>query len=131
MPLDLITWAEHYLKARDSFERQLVSLERAEPGLVVTYKKRELKVVGEEKLTIAAASVRGNVLLVTTQTEANFDVLVKEFSKFTAKDDLTIIFANPTTNEKWIIKPSVHAAVADKTNLKAGLTTMFQTVPTI
>jgi hypothetical protein len=56
---------------------------------------------------------------------------VKEFSTLAAKNDLTVLFVNPKQNEKWSMKPAVHAAVADKESLKAGLTTMFQVVPTI
>jgi hypothetical protein len=44
---------------------------------------------------------------------------------------LTVIFVNPKLNEKWLLKPAVHAAVADKTSLRLGLQAMYDTVPVV
>jgi hypothetical protein len=130
MLLDLPTWAEHYLRSRDAFEQQLVSLERTATGLLATYKKKTVTVVTQDVLG-ALPENKGPVLLVTAQTDENFKTLVKEFSTYAANQELTMLFVNPKLNEKWSIKPAVHASVADKESLKAGLTTMFQVVPTI
>jgi hypothetical protein len=131
MRSDLVTWAEHYLRARDAFERKMVSMEKTDTGLVVTYKNRKLVVVAQDKLDDTVATSKDEILLVTAQTDANFAALLKAFAAFAEKKDLTVVFVNPKLNEKWLLKPAIHASVADKESLKAGLTTMFQAVPTI
>ena len=127
--VNLREWCMHYIKARDAMERKLKSIEEKDGNLIAHYKDKDVLFVGQEKLTTTHASHDGFATLVCLQTQENFDTLVDSFSKFSANQKLTIIFVNPQLEEKWIIKPAVHAAVADKSSLKAGLLTLYQMVP--
>ena len=128
---NLLEWAGHYLRARDAMERKLKSLDTLPDKLVAHYKDRDVTFFAEQDLTAKHASASGVVTIVTLQKKANFDVLVQQFSTFAQNANLTIIFVNPKLNEKWLIKPSVHVAVADKSSLKTGLSAMFETVPVV
>jgi hypothetical protein len=129
--IDLLDCCVHYIKARDAIERKLKSLDQQKDRVVARYKDKEVTFLGEEKLSTAAASMQGFVTVLTVQNQENFNTLVAEFSTFHKNPGLTIIFLNPVLNEKWLIKPAVHASVADKTSLKLGLQAMYDTVPAV
>lgn len=125
---ELKEWAEHYLKARDAFERAIVSIEKTKEGLDVKYKKKELVVLCQDALDVKAVPSAGHVLLAVRQTPENLNLLVKGFSSLTSNPFLTVAFVNTKTTEKWLVKPHVHANVADPTSLKAGLQSLYETV---
>lgn len=124
----LLDWAEHYLRARDVFERKIVSLERRTAGLLVTYKHRKLVVLCQHTFEINSVPTSGHVLLVVTQSVANFETLITNFSSLARNPDLTVAFVNPATAEKWLLKPHVHANVAHPESLRAGLQTLYETI---
>jgi len=124
----LVEWAEQYLRARDAFERAIVSIEKNKNGLEVTYKKKELTVLCQETLDVKAVPASGHVLLAVTQSKVNFDALVAGFKSLAQNPTLTVAFVNVKTTEKWLVKPHVHANVADPTSLKAGLQSLYETV---
>jgi hypothetical protein len=127
---DLLTWCQQYIRSRDAMERKLVSLEEKDGGLVAVYKDRTVQWLPQSELQLLKEN-SGHITIVCLQTQQNFNTLVQQFSWFSMNPNLTILFLNPQANEKWVLKPAVHAAVADKSTLKTGLQTLFQTVPII
>lgn len=128
--VDLLEWCEHYIRSRDAMERKLVKLERVGESILATYKDRAVRWLPMAQLAVPAEN-EGNVSVVTLQTQANFNTLVSEFAVLAENPGLTILFINPSLNEKWVLKPAVHASVADKSTLKSGLQTLYQTVPPV
>ena len=124
----LIEWAEHYLRARDSFERKMISLAKTKTGLDVKYKTRELLVLCQNALDVKTVPATGHVLLVVTQSKSNFDALIEGFKSLAHNPDLTVAFANTKTTEKWLVKPHVHVNVADPVSLKKGLQSLYDAV---
>jgi hypothetical protein len=131
MKTDLLEWCNSYIKSRDSMERTLKSLEKHGDHLVATHKTKTVTWFGQESLDTKGASVEGHVSIVCLQNQQNFNTLVQHFSEFAKNPNLTIMFLNPKLNEKWSLKPGVHAAVADKQSLKLGLQSMYDTVPAV
>ena len=65
--------------------------------------------------------------IVCPNIEENFQFLIKHWNKFSTIKNLSILFANLKTHEKWLINPYVHAMVADPASIETGLRTMFDT----
>ncbi len=131
MKTDLKTWCIHYIRSRDAMERKLVSIDEQGDKVVATYKNRVVTFVPQDVLSVDAAKLSGIVTVVCLQTIKNFQTLVSGFGEFAKNDQLTVIFLNPAVGDKWVVKPSVHAAVADKSNLKAGLQSLYDMVPAV
>lgn len=131
MKYDLTNWCKNYIQSRDAMERKLVSVDDKGEQLLVTYKNRVVTFVPQTVLDDSAAKIDGIVTVVTLQTPANFNILLNKFGEFAKNPNLMVIFVNPVVEEKWLLKPHVHAAVADKSSLKAGLTSLYQTVPPV
>lgn len=127
--VDLTEWTEQYIRSRDAMERTLVGLERSGDSIVAKHKRdRMVTFLPQQQLSVPAEN-EGNITIVTLQNQQNFNTLVQRFDAFATNSSLTVIFLNPVLHEKWVIKPAVHAAVADKSTLKNGLQTLYQTVP--
>lgn len=131
MPADLTEWCEHYARSRDAFERKIVSMVCKGPDVLVTKKDGVLTYVVMPELSASVAKHDGATTAVCLQTPKNFAALVDSFALFAKKEDLTVIFVNPRVHEKWVVKPAVHHAVADKESLKAGLKALYDTVPEV
>ncbi len=131
MLADLTEWCEHYAKSRDTFERKIVSMVRKGPDVIVTKKDGVLTYVVMPEFSASVASHAGTIVAVCLQTPKNFAALVDNFALLTKKEDLTVIFVNPKVHEKWVVKPAVHHAVADKESLMAGLKALYDTVPEV
>lgn len=122
-------WCVHYIKARDAMTRKLVSIDEKNDKIIAHYKDKEVTFLPTETLPSVAPS--GTATIVCLQNEKNFDILINRFEDYAKNQDLTVMFLNPTLNEKWVLKPAVHAAVADNESLKTGLRAMFDTVPAL
>ena len=131
MKVDLLTWCEQYIRSRDAMERKLKTLERKGDVIIAAYKDKAVTFLPQASLDEKNIPSDGHATIVCVQTNANFNTLVNNFMAYAKNPHLTVIFLNPQLNEKWSLKPAVHAAVADHSNLKAGLQTHFQTVPTV
>ena len=129
--INLLEWSKHYVQARDAIERKLKTIDEKPDRLICTYKDKQVTFIAEETLTAKSLDANAFTTIVTLQTTKNFDALIDQFAVFSQHPKLTIIFVNPKLNEKWMIKPAVHAAVADKSTLKLGLQSMFDTVPSV
>ena len=127
--MTLNEWCVHYIRARDAFEQKLKSIDEAPDKIVCHYKDKDATFLPIETLRSDLPS--GSLTVVCLQNQQNFDTLVSNFSEYAKNPNLTIIFLNPKLDEKWLLKPAVHAAVADKANLKQGLATMYQMVPEV
>jgi hypothetical protein len=127
--MDLTDWCSSYVKSRDAMERTLKSIDKQGNHLVATHKNKVVTWVPQETLDTKGVAVDGMVTIVCLQNQHNFSTLLQHFGDFAKNANLTIMFVNPKINEKWSIKPAVHAAVADKQSLKLGLQSMYDTVP--
>ena len=125
--MNLEEWTEHYIKSRDAFERKLVNLSKGKGQLVAEYKDRTVVFVCSDELPEKVPE--GFATVVCLQKESNFKSLLNYFSEYSKHSGLTIIFANPKLNEKWLVKPAIHSSVADKSTLKTGLRALYDSVP--
>ncbi|MBN1792205.1 hypothetical protein JW826_00765 [Candidatus Woesearchaeota archaeon] len=128
--LDLKSWAVQYIKQRDLMRRDLVSFQEHEDRVACEYKEGHSVFYTWENLALdRLKGVKSEEIsyFVCFCNEHNFKLLVDNWDLFKTKHNWTFIFLNPNFTERWIIKPFVHAKIADPSTLKQGLRTMYET----
>jgi hypothetical protein len=129
--MDLKEWTIHHIKQKDLVTRDLVSYKEEGDKILCEYKEgRKATYYCSENLElnkIKAIANNDTATMVCSCNEHNFKVLVDNWDLFKTRQNLTFIFLNPALAEKWVIKPFVHAKVADPATLKQGLRTMYET----
>ena len=129
--MDLKEWVIHHVKQKDLVKKDLVSYKEEKDRVVCDYKEgRKGTYYCSENLELSkmkAVKDDETVNFVCVCNEHNFKILVSNWDLFKTKQNLTFIFLNPGLEEKWIIKPFVHAKIADPVTLKQGLRTMYDT----
>jgi hypothetical protein len=130
---ELLDWAEAYVRHRDLFEKRILSIEKKENLLIIKNKDNStttcLVADSLDEIILAAAEKEKKALLVTRNLKANLDFLVKHWLRFAKLPGLKLVFANVKQNEKWVLLPHSHHAVADPDSLALGLQAMFEAVP--
>ena len=127
--MDLKEWTKHFIDARyigannPTAEGNLTAFEYNGARYRYVVSEHFPETIEDPKET--------RLFLVTLNTSQNALKMVKMFPALAELTNLTIIFCNPNANQKWLIKPKVHAFVADKTSLKAGIMALFETVPPV
>lgn len=66
--------------------------------------------------------------LVLLNRMQNIDLIVSGWDELVTKPNLSILFVNPDTNNKWSINPYIHSKIADRKTLKKGLLSLYGTV---
>ncbi|MBD3259230.1 hypothetical protein GF371_01205 [Candidatus Woesearchaeota archaeon] len=133
-------WTLNYLKNRDIMLKRISTIEDKKDYILVKNKdETHIIVIVKEKL----GSIRSvldefkklekkhkaqKLTLVLYNTKKNVDLLLKSWDAFLEFPSLSIVFANPSVNDKWIVSPAIHSKIADKKSLKHGLLSMFQNV---
>ncbi|HJX05736.1 MAG TPA: hypothetical protein VJ461_03435 [Candidatus Nanoarchaeia archaeon] len=128
--MNLREWAVHHIKQIDMVKKNLVSYKEEDDRVLCEYRESKATYYCAENLALEKLkSVKeGEVAyFVCMCNEHNFKMLADHWDLFKAKPGLTFIFLNPELAEKWIIKPYVHAKVADPKTLRQGLRTMYDT----
>jgi hypothetical protein len=124
--MDLYEWTGLYVKHKDLLARKLQKTEEKNGQFIFTFKDCVLTAFPMEQLGLPKES-SGRVLIATLQTKENVATLIKSWKSFAAIKDLTIIFVNLKTNEKWLIHPHTHSRIAD-TNLEQGIRSIADNV---
>ena len=129
--MDIKEWTVHHIKQKDLIKGDLVSYKQEKDKIVCDYKEgRKGIFYCEENLDLKKIKdVKDSEVstFVCVCNEHNFKILVDNWDLFKKNNNLTFIFLNPGVAEKWIIKPAVHARIADPASLKQGLRTMYDT----
>jgi hypothetical protein len=129
--MDLKEWTIQHIKQKDMVTKDLISYKEEGDNVLVEYKEgRKSTYYCQENLELAKIKVIKEEELacfVCMCNEHNFKTLADNWDLFKTKKSLTFILLNPELAEKWVIKPFVHAKIADPATLKQGLRTMYET----
>lgn len=124
--MDLKEWTRIFIKQRDLIKREIATIEELPDGFMLhLHAGGQRLVIVEERLQ---ATDKQPSMIVCKNTVANVQELVKEWKQFTIDPALTIVFAHPVTNEKWLVKPHLHNKIADNESLEMGLIAMQQSI---
>jgi len=133
-------WTHNYLKNKDILHKRISTItDKGDYILVENKDETHIIVIVKEKMVDVDKVLdlfkkyqkkhkAQKLTLVLNNNKKNLDLLIKSWKKFVEFTSLTVIFANPEMNDKWIVSPAIHDRIADKKNLKQGLVSMFQTV---
>jgi len=133
-------WTLDYIKNRDIVHRRISNVEDKGDYFLVTHKdeshiiflvKEDIDDFSNVIDKIDELSKENNpdkITLVLYNNKVNLDSLLKYWKTLSERTNLTIIFANPRANEKWVISPNVHNKIADPETLEQGIKTMFEGV---
>lgn len=96
--------------------------------VIVKEKLESVKPVIERFSALEKEHKPVKITLVLYNKQENIELIVSGWSELIRKQNLTVMFANPKTNEKWSINPYIHDRVADRKTLKKGLLSLYSTV---
>lgn len=118
--MQLREWMVLHVRHRDAFARKLSEVREEADRVVFSYKDGDVFGYAYEQLRVPPA---GRALVVTLQRKENVDELIRNWELYAKNPELTIIFVNPARNEKWSIKPALHAKIAED-NVEPGIRAM-------
>lgn len=134
---ELTNWTESYLKNKDLLAKSISSIQHDKDGWTLEVIKKEgvqlfLIIPHLESAEQITEHMREdtNACLVVLNTQANLDIVVKQWSKFVKFPKLCIIFANPksSTEKRWVVSPYTHDKITERKHVKKGLEALFWTV---
>ena len=131
--MNLLEWAAAYIDYLNQFKNNLIDKTASGNEIICTYKfiGKCIYLVSEHlgpELIKKLSSAR--IVLVCYNSPENVNYLAKNWNEFTNKN-LKIIFVNPDINMQWSIMPDVHDKICDKSNLRQGLLSLFESVPPV
>ena len=127
---DIREWAVHHIRQKDMLKRDLVSFKEEKDRVFCEYKEGHATYYCWENLELEKlkqVKEDESAYFVCICNEHNFKVLAEHWDLWKTRQGFTFIFLNPGLAEKWVIKPFVHARIADPATLKQGLRTMYDT----
>ena len=139
--IDLLKeWAKTYFLNKDLLMGRKPKIEEKEDYILITNEDgSHVIVIVKDKLSaIAPVMERFSKLeqehkpikltLVLFNKMENIDLVVAGWSELVKKPNLSVLFVNPHTNNKWSLNPHIHNKIADKKTLKKGLLSLYETV---
>jgi len=130
--MTLLEWAETYVKHRDLFEKRIASIEKDAEGLRIKNKDGSVTncvVLDALDEKILKLLTHPKPLIVTKNLKENVTFLAKHWQQFAKNPGLKIIFVNLKHEEKWVLVPNSHHAIADPESLELGLQALHDAVP--
>ena len=128
--MNLIEWTKHYVKFKDCMKRQITEIEELEDRLLVHEKKEDkIYCISEDLRTklLTEVECENRKYLVTLNALQNVKFLADNWQLIDDKE-FTIIFANPKTNESWMVHPKTHSKISDSKTVKQGLMSLYESI---
>lgn len=132
MVLTLKEWFKAYLKYKDVVRRNVDRIEDEGDSKVLVFHRdgSTKKYYCYNALDDNSKSVGIGERVICLNTKQNFDYLLKNWDFFREKKTV-FLFANPERNESWGVNAYMHSSISDKSSLKQGLKSLFESVPEI
>jgi len=127
-------WTLQYIKHMDAFDKSILEILEEPDRIVVKHKKKTQTYIPMAELAQDKVKVSDVPLtIVTLNTKANFERLIKDWKMLARQPGLKLIFINPDSSleRKWAICPHTHSRISDDESLRLGLMSLFQTVEEI
>ena len=134
----LVDWLVRYLKNRDLSFRRIKEL-KIEDGVVSVLNKDGsciqyvIILVFESPKAIFekfGSADYCDFCIITLHSKENVSFLIQHWDLVSSKPRLLILFVNPFSQpeEKWVIRPSIHAKVCEKKNLARSFASISENV---
>jgi hypothetical protein len=131
--MNLSEWTNLYIKNKDILQKKLISIETQDEFIKCNYKDGQQTYYFENILTdkVIEYLPRDRLTIVCLNNKRNINFVFDKWDELIKNRSLILIFCNPETNNKWIIKPYVHNIVTEKSFLKIGLLSLAESVEEI
>ncbi len=127
----LTTWTLEWLKHKDMMVKHIVSIEQ-KPGVLLVKKttgEQKILVLSHNELKEKMDEIKtGIVCIVMLNTRDTVEEVFQYWTELVKNPALSVIFAHPTKNEKWALYPTTHDSITEKSVLKKGLFSLFESV---
>jgi hypothetical protein len=131
MVLNIKEWTIAYLKYKDSVLRKIVSIvSSSDNSLIVKFKDSEIKYLCVDELASLELESLKTCRVSCLNTKKNFDWVINNWN-FLKDTDTMIFFANPSKAQHWSVVPKTHNNITEKTVLKSGLKSLFDSIPEV
>lgn len=135
--MNLYDWTKQYILFKDTLIKKIKKIDCLEKSILVEEKiiKKEYYVVEKlENHNLQNKEIKQTkekkIIISVLNTKSNIDYLIEKWAFF-SENEITIMFAHPGTNEKWIIHPKTHNKIVEKEKLKSSIKVLFNSVTRI
>lgn len=130
--MELKEWTKHYIKFKDAMKKKIKNIAETEFGYEVEEKdgNKVFYVIHhiEDGIHHLEELKGEKIYFVTPNTQTNVKQTIQSWDTLKEHKELTIIFANPKTNESWLLHPNTHANVSEINSLEQGLQSLYEGV---
>jgi hypothetical protein len=138
--MDLKEWTTHFVKNKDIFHKKIQEIKDHKSHIEVIQKDKKIyyyylqEDLSLTELTSPLEESNKNenkhLTIVCLNKRSNLNILLQHWKKISEFQRCSIIFVNvdSLTERKWIIRPHIHAKIADPDCLKTGIEAMFNGV---
>ena len=123
-------WVVMHLKHKDLLKKEIIEIRDDEKKLFVKTSRGAWTVHVREHLdNVPLIGDDLKTMIFCFNTEKNKEWLLSHWKEL-KKEGVTLYFVNPSsvTERFWAITPLVHSLVADESNLRQGIQSLFETV---
>jgi len=130
MTLNILDWTEAYLKYKDSIQRKIKILKKfsLQNEIVCEMKDDSIhKYLCVDDLSNLKASDIKGYRVSCLNSKKNLDWLISNWQELKSLDSV-FFFANPQKAVHWSINPRIHDGITDKSSIKSGLNSLFDSI---
>ncbi|MFH2027671.1 MAG: hypothetical protein ABIJ08_00900 [Nanoarchaeota archaeon] len=133
----MVGWIIQFIKNRDLLYKRLLSVNRDTNSfdIIIKFKDKDRSFIVEPSIKdidniLSRFKEDMHCGLVLLNTKNNFNAIYDNWEKIIKFRFLCIYFINPLSQleKKWIIFPHTHDSICDRSSLKTGLKSLFETV---
>lgn len=132
---ELAAWIVDYLKSKDAITKQITAIKQNQPTADVIIEgslKNQFIIIQPELADFKKLDPLKDkhIVLVTKNTKANMEFLIKNWNEFIKYLHMSVYFINPnsSTDKRWTIFPATHNKIIEKNSLKKGIESLYATV---
>lgn len=131
--MDLYEWTKQYIRFRDSIKKQIINQRFGDKDILVEKKTGIEHYFIEPELDMLVNKIQEKeaTYLVCVNSKKNISTVFSIWDKLIEQKKLTIIFANPQSNQSWLIKPRLHEQISEREQLKKGLQSLYNSIETV
>lgn len=128
--MQLTEWLKHYITFKDCMKKQIISVNIQKESIIVEEKKEtKTYYVHPQLAAIIDKKAKEKTFLVCLNSRENIKTLLEQWSQLITQKQLIILFVHPSTNDVWLINPSVHHNITEEKNLPEGIQAMHESIP--
>ena len=131
--MKLKEWVLHFVKNKAAFDVEDVIVEETDDEVMMKKSSGNKHFIIKDELDDSILDViekiKGDVIVVVTlNKKINVGWLVKKWNELIKFPQLSFMFVNTETSEKWALFPKTHDLITEKASLKKGLISLFEGV---